>query len=397
MKRHNCLLLTVYCLLLTACQPELVLVEVTREVFRDGAVTTSPPEAIEVTRVITNEVEVTRVVEQVVVDEVILEVTKAPVGTAERPFQILFAPVVDTAVISTRSVGLIKALAAATGQQFEAGILDSEQAVVDLMCAAPGETIGVLTAVGYTLAHEQCGIQVAVVARNQLALTWQMSMIVVRADSEIASLTDLADKRGAVSDLTSVPNALYVRAMLQEAGVATAELIEIPSDSSLMLAVLNGDVDFAVATFLPPLLPNEAREWAYGEDDPELWREAGVSPRRSPLGYILVNGEPRFGGYRVRDARSRVFDIEPTIFDETRILTVTAPIPNETIAFGASFPLSTARQVVATLIEFAADGACTTSLCSSDFYNWTGLAMTDAAAYAPLRFLLEEIELTIDD
>ncbi len=397
MKRHHCLLFTVYCLLLTSCQPELVLVEVTREVFRDGVATVSLPKAVEVTRVVMNEVEVTRIVEQVMTDEVVIEVTKAPVGTAERPFQLLFAPVVDTAVISTRSMGLIEALTMATGQQFEAGVLDSEQAVIDLMCAAPRETIGVLTAVGYTLAHEQCGAQVAAVAQNQLSLTWQMGMIVVRTDSEIESLADLANKSGAVSDLSSVTNSLYIQAMLQEADVATAGLVEIPSDSSLMLAVLNGDVDFAVATYLPPLLPNEARAWNYGKDDPELWRETGVSPRRSPLGYILVNGEPRFGGYRVRDARSRVFDIEPTIFDATRILTVTAPIPNETIAFGANFPLSTARQVTAALIEFAADDGCATSLCSSDFYNWTGLAMTDAAAYAPLRFLLEEIELTIDD
>ena len=164
-----------------------------------------------------------------------------------------------------------------------------------------------------------------------------------------------------------------------------------------MLAVVNGEVDFAVATFLPPLLPYEERDWVYGEDDPELWRETGSLPRRSPLGYILVQGEPRFGGYRIRDARSRVFDIEPGIFNETRILTVTAPIPNETIVLGAEFPLSTARQVVMTLVAFAADEACAASLCSSDFYNWTGLVETGEAAYDPLRFLLEELELSIDE
>jgi phosphonate transport system substrate-binding protein len=399
MKLQHCYLSVIACLLLAACQPELVLVEVTREVFRDGMATAPPPpvvtESIEVTRVVMSEV--TRVVEQVVTTEVMVEVTPAPPGTTDRPFQLLFAPVADTAVISTRSVGLIEALEADTGQQFEMGVLDSEQAVIDLMCAAPVETIGFLTAVGYILAHEQCGVQVAAVAQDDIALTWQMGMIVVRDDSEIESLADLADKRGAVPDLDSIPNALYVQAMLQAAGVETAELSEIPSDSSTMLAVLNGDVDFATATFLPPLLPYEEREWRYGVDDPELWREVGALPRRSPLGYVLILGEPRLGGYRVRDARSRVFDIEPAIFNETRILTVTAPIPNETIAFGADFPLGMARQVVAALGEFAADEACAASLCSTDFYNWTGIVMTEDSAYEPLRFLLEEMALTEED
>ena len=396
MKLQHCYLFVIIWLLLAACQPELVLVEVTREVFRDGVATALPPavvtESVEVTRVVMTEV--TRVVEQAVTNEVVVEVTPALLGTADRPIQLLFAPVVATAVISTRSAGLIEALETATGQQFELGILDNEQAVIDLMCAAPVETIGFLTAVGYILAHEQCGVQVAAVAQDDIELTWQMGMIVVRDDSGIESLADLADKRGAVPDLNSVPNALYVQAMLQAAGVESAELSEIPSDSSTMLAVLNGDVDFATATFLPPLLPYEEREWRYGVDDPELWREVGAFPRRSPLGYVLVLGEPRLGGYRVRDARSRVFDIEPAIFNETRILTVTAPIPNETIAFGADFPLGTARQVVTTLGEFAADEACATSLCSTDFYNWTGILRAEDSAYEPLRFLLEELALT---
>jgi phosphonate transport system substrate-binding protein len=399
MKLHLCLLFTGLCLILAACQPELVLVEVTREVFRDGVATAPPPEvvteSVEVTRVVT--AEVTRVVEQVVTDELVVEVTKAPLGAADRPIQLLFPPVVDTVIISTRGAELVDALEAAIGQRFEMGVLDSEQAVIDLMCAAPMETIGFLTAVGYTLAHEQCGVQVAAVAQNDMELTWQMGMIVVREDSDIESLADLADKQGAVPDLSSIPNALYVQAMLQAAGAETAELREIPSDSSTMLAVLNGEVDFAVATFLPPLLPHEERAWIYGEDDPELWRETGSLPRRSALGYVLVLGEPRFGGYRIRDARSRVFDIEPGIFNETRILTVTAPIPNETIVFGSEFPLGTARQVVTALIDFAADDACASSLCSSDFYNWTGVAETEDAAYNLIRFLLEEIELSIDD
>jgi len=183
-----------------------------------------------------------------------------------------------------------------------------------------------------------------------------------------------------------------VLAMLADAGAETADLTEIPSDSSAMLAVFNGEVDFATATFLPPMLPYDERPWQPGKDDPELWRSVGFAPRRSPLGYILVNGDPEFGGYRIRDARSRVFDIAPEIFAETQILTITAPIPNQTIAFGADFPLGTARQVLGTLLDFAQSETCAISLCASDFYNWTGLELAEDADYEAVRFMLSELE-----
>jgi phosphonate transport system substrate-binding protein len=399
MKLRNCLLITVYCLLTAACQPEVVRVEVTREVFWDGGVTVTPEvvtETVEVTRVVTEQVtrmvETTAVVETTTPEEVIIEVTKAPLGTLDRPIQLLFAPTVATAVISSRSQALVDALEAATGQEFEMGILDSEQAVIDLMCTAPGDVIAFVTAVAYTIAHDQCGVQIAAVGRDDMDLTWQMGMIVVRRDSDIESLADLAGKRGAVPDLNSVANAQYVQAMLAEAGVATADLAEIPSDSSAMLAVFNGEVDFATATFLPPILPYDERDWQPGEDDPELWRSLGFAPRRSPLGYIFVNGDPDFGGYRIRDARSRVFDIAPEIFAETQILTVTAAIPNQTVAFGADFPLGTARQVLTTLLDFAQSETCTISICASDFYNWTGLEVAEDAEYEVIRFMLRELE-----
>lgn len=392
MKLPHCVWLIAFCLLLAACQPELVLVEVTREVVGEGAVTVVAPTTVEVTRLVATEV--TRVVAETVTEEILIEVTKPPLGTVERPIQLLFPPQVNTAVISSRSEALVVALARTTGQQFAVGVLDSEQAVIDLMCAAPVDTIGFLTGAGYVLAHEQCDVQVAAVAKDDMDLTGQMGMIVVREDSEIETLAELAGRRGAVPDSTSLPNSFYVQAMLETAGVNVVDISEIPSDSSTMLAVLAGDVDFAVATFLPPLLPFAERDWAYDVDDPEVWRQAEVAPRRSPLGYVLVNGEPQAGGYRIRDARARVFDIAPMIFAETRILTVTAPIANDTIAFGPDFPLGTARQVQTAVLNFVNSEACASSLCSSDFYNWTGLVTVEDDFYEPLRFVLSELALT---
>ncbi|MBK8985421.1 MAG: PhnD/SsuA/transferrin family substrate-binding protein [Chloroflexi bacterium] len=381
-------------ILLSACQPQVLEVEVTRLVENNPAssgptaVATPAPVQIEVTRLITTEI-VTELVQEIPV-----EITKAPLGTSERPVQILFSPISSAAVIMTRGQGLADALAQATGQQFVVGVADSEAALIDLMCAAPADTIGVLSPLGMAQASAQCAAQPGSVAVHADGLSWQAGMIVTRRDSGILTLADLAGKRGAVPDAASIPNAKAIETMLRSASVAAAEIIELPGDNSAMLAVFNGDVDFAVGSYTPPIMPYEDRLWQYGVDSPEIWRQLGIAPERSPIGYVLVIGEPEFGGYRLRDARAGIFDIQPEIYTQTRIVALSPQIPNETVAFGRDFPLALARQVVAELQTFALSEACATSVCASDFYDWRGLEPATDALYAPLRDILAAGALT---
>ena len=376
---------------LVACQPQIALVEVTRlvEVSPDPAA--PPGTTVEVTRVVAQEV--TRIVPQ----EVAVEITRSPLGSAERPVQLLFAPTVDTAIIAGRGQALAQALAAATGREYAVGVLDSEEHVVALMCTAPADTIGFLSAVGYVLAHEQCGVQVASVAVHDDGLTWQAGMVVVRRDNGIDSVEDLAGKRWAVPDRASLSNFLAFQALFAEAGVEIGEIVAVPGDSNAVLAVYNGDVDFATASYVPPILPYDERPWHFGQDSPEMWRDLDVAPRRSPIGYVLVNGEPEAGGYRLRDARAAVFDATPDIYSETAILTLSAPIPNESVGLGADFPLGLAREVIAALANFAGSEACQSSLCSADFYGWAGLAPAEDASYDSLRSLIETLGLGDED
>lgn len=374
-------------LLLAACQPELIEIEVTRMVEMEKTAvsttatpsTTLPtpePQMIEVTRLVTQEAEA---------PPVPIEVTKTPLGTAERPVQLLFPPEAGTAVINLRGQVVADVLSEATGLEFAIGIANSEQALIDLMCTAPADTIGFLSALGYVSANEQCGAQLGSVAVNSDGLTWQAGMIVARNEQGRRNLEDLQGLRGAVPDASSLPNAAAVKTMLQEADVEAEEIIEVQGDNAAMLAVFAGDVDFAVGTFTPPIMPDGEDAWQYGVDPNEIWRYLGLAPERSPIGYVLVIAEPEFGGYRIRDARAGVFDIQPEIFNATRIIALTPQIPNETVAFGAAFPIGLARQVMAELQTFTASEACIDSLCSSDFFNWTGLEPADEAFYQPLR------------
>ncbi len=347
---------------------------------------------VEVTRIVTVdnpiEIEVTRIVTETITEyeELVVEVTKMPIGSAERPLQILLPPMANTAVIQTRSQALLDYLTAATGRQYEIGIMDDEQTLIDLMCAAPVDTMGILSADGVVRAAEQCGVQPGLVAIHPEGFTWEAGMIVVRRDASIGEIAQLDGKSWAIPETDPLLTRDYFEQQFADAGITPSEIITVSGDSAAMLAVFNGDVDFATGLFTPPVMPvAEDRLWTYGEDAADTARWLGASPTRSPIGYVLLRGEPQYGGYRLRDARSRVFDIEPTIYDETRIITLTAPIPNETIVLGADFSLQAARDTLAAFDTFADSEACADSICASDFYNWLGLEPITDAAFDPAR------------
>lgn len=380
-------------LLVAACQPQLVPVEVTRLVSDEVVGETAVAPASEV-------IEVTRLVTEVITREVevpvTIEVTRPPLGSPERPIQILFPPVTDAQVIARRAAPFTDFLAAETGFAFTIGILDSEQAVVDVMCRAPGDTIGVLSPVGYALLDEQCGAAPAVVGVTPNGQSWEAGMIVVRRDSGITQLADLDGLRWAVPDETSIPRYFYFRALLAAEGVTAAEVV-VPGDNTALLAVLDGEADFATGAFVPPILPFDQRPWEYGEDDPEIWRQTGVAPSRSGIGFIVVNGAPENGGYRVRDARSGIFDIARGVFIETEILLLSAPIPVETIVYGADFPVLLANRLTPMFTEFAASEMCRESLCALDLYEWAGLQPVVDDAFDPLRDIFAGLSLSPAD
>lgn len=328
----------------------------------------------------------------VITATVTVEVTRPPLGTAERPIQLLFPPLTSSAIISDRGQVLADALAAATGAEFSVGIGDSEQAVVQLLCAAPGDVIAFVSPAAYTMAHDECNAQAGLVAVDENGLTSQMGMLVTPRRGGAVDLAGLEGLRWAAADSSSLPTYLYFQALLAEADVTPGEMIARPEESSALLTLLDGTADFTTATFVPPVMPFE-RTWTFGEDDPEEWRVLGISPTRSPIGYVIVAGEPEYGGYRLRDARARLFDTQAEIFDSTRIVALSEPIPNATVVLGADFPLALARQVLTMLPEFAASESCETSLCSADMFGWTGLQPIEDSAYDPIRFIIEKLEI----
>jgi phosphonate transport system substrate-binding protein len=345
------------------------------------------------------QVEVTRIVEQT--EEVEVEVTRevmveeAALGSAERPIKVLFVPSVDVDAIVSGGEIIAAALEDATGYKYEVSVPTSYAATIEEMCASPDDTAGAIPAQAYVLANDRCGITVGL-ASVRFGLPWYTAQIVVPMDSDIQSIEDLEGLTWGVPDFGSTSGYLFPSAMFQAAGVEPGEIVETGGHTNAMLALYNGEVDFATAFFSPPLFPNYERQWQYGVDDPEIWRELGESPIRNEAGRTFVAGGPDEGGYRVLDARASVADTAPDIFDTTRILVLTDQIPNDTLSFGPNFPLHIADQIVAALEEWVDDDnpACMESICHEDFYNWTAVTGVDDSFYDAVRFLMETLGIT---
>jgi phosphonate transport system substrate-binding protein len=373
--------------LIVACQPQTV--EVTRVVTQTEEVEVPVEVEVEVP------VEVTRVVTETVTETVVEE--EAMLGSAERPIKVLFVPSVEVDAIISGGEILAAALEAATGLKYEVSVPTSYAATIEEMCASPDDTIGFIPAQGYVLANNRCGVTVGAAA-VRFGLSWYAAQYVVPMDSPAQSLEDLAGATWCIPDFGSTSGYLYPSAGFTALGIEPGEIIEAGSHNNAMLGVYNGDCDFGTAFFSPPLLPaDEGRAWAYGVDSPEIWRDAGVSPIRNDEGRTFVAGGPSEGGYRILDARSSVSDTAPDIFDTTRILAVTAQIPNDTVSFGPEFPLNTANQIVNALVDFTASEECLQSICSEEFYNWTGLEAVTDSFYDPVRSAMEFLGITEED
>jgi phosphonate transport system substrate-binding protein len=279
---------------------------------------------------------------------------------------------------------MTKALTEATGLNFQVDVPTSYAATVEAMCASPTDTIGFIPALGYVVANNRCGVEVGAAA-VRFGLSWYTTMFLVQRDSDIQTLDDLAGKKWAIPDLGSTSGYLYPSVMLKQAGIEPGDLVEAGGHPNAVLAVYNGEVDFGTAFYSPPLT---TPTWQFG-DDPEPFDPASCA--------VNADGNTFCGDIRVLDARTTVISTAPDVFEKTRILSLSQQIPNDTMSFSPEFPEDLKQTIVDALVAFAASDACADSICSPDFYQWTGLDPVSDSFYDPVRSLISVLGYTDED
>jgi len=305
-------------------------------------------------------------------------------GSEDNPIKVLFVPSVDAGVIVSGGEVMANALNEATGLNFKVDVPTSYAATIEAMCASPEDTIGFIPALGYVLANNRCGVEVGAAA-VRFGLSWYTTQFVVQRDSDLQTLDDLAGKKWAIPDLGSTSGYLYPSVMLKDASIEPGEIVEAGGHPQSVLAVYNGEVDFSTSFFSPPLTDPA---WQFG-DDPEPYDVNNVT--------VDADGRCFAGEVRVLDARCTVMDTAPDVFAKTRILSLSQQIPNDTMSFSPDFPADLRSTIVDAMVEFASSDACADSICSDEFYNWSGLDPVEDSFYDPVRQLIDVLGYTEED
>ena len=313
-------------------------------------------------------------------------VAQDDLGSEANPIQVYFVPSVEAQTITTGGEIMAAALKEATGLNFEVFVPTSYAATVEAMCAAPDSSIGFIPAAGYVIANNRCGVDVAAAAvRRGWNVYW--AEYIVRRDSDIYTFGDLAGKTWAYPDAGSTSGFIVPSVELQAAGIEVGDQIEAGGHNQVVQAVYSGEADFGTTFFSPAVVPGAP--WAIG-DNPEPY-DLTVDESRVTAEGLFV------GDIRVLDARANIRETAPDVVEQVRILRLSAPIPNDTLSFGADFPAELRTSILDALYAFAETEAWSQSIGSEDFYGWSGLAPIDDATYDVVRLQFQLLGLTEQD
>jgi phosphonate transport system substrate-binding protein len=321
--------------------------------------------------------------------------TEAPtteIGTPEHPIKVLFVPSVDANQIVSGGEVMAQALNEATGLTFEVVVPTSYAATVEEMCASPSDTMAFIPGLGYAIASQLCGVDVAFKAiRFGYPVYW--TEYIVARDSEFQTLEDLEGATWGYGDQGSTSGYMVPAVELAAAGVTTGEQVQTGGHNQTVTAVYNGEVDFGTVFYSVPLNPDGEPIFTYEQFQNNEITELSqyeVPEESIPNCAPSDDGEQLLcDGYRVLDARANVRTEAPDVMQKVRILAVSQAIPNDTLSFGPEFPPELRTQIEEALVAFAETDAWGESIGSSDFYGWSGIAPATDAEYDLVRAMVE--------
>ena len=311
-------------------------------------------------------------------------------GSADDPIQVLFVPSVNVDVMVESGDAIEQFLGDATGLVFEVSVPTSYAATIEEMCASPTNTIGFIPAMGYALANGLCGVEPALAsARFGWNVYW--AQYIVARDSDIQTLEDLEGKTWGYGDVASTSGYLVPLAQLTDLGITPGDRVETGGHPETARAVYLGEVDFGTNFFSPPLLPEGT--WALG-DPPDVPDDL--------IPECAVNEDNRLfcGGIRVLDARAGIREEAPDVVQKVRILAISPEIPNDTMSWSPDFPDELKQPIIDALIAYLESDACQVNaetICSPDFYEWTGAGPIADENFDGIRILMEQQGITLEN
>jgi phosphonate transport system substrate-binding protein len=269
-------------------------------------------------------------------------------GSEENPIIWSFVPSGEMERVAGGAQTVADMLTEETGLYFDTSVATEYAGVIEAMCSDPPEAhMGSLATFAYVLAADRGCAEAELVAVRYGSPTYN-GQIIVRADSGLNALTDLAGKTFCRPDPLSTSGWIIPSLTLRAAGVNPdtdlAEVVDAGSHDAVAAAVYNGDCD-AGATYI--------------------------------------------------DARTRIEEDYPDVMDVVTVIEVTEDIPNDGVQFVPSVSAEMRAQIMDGLLAIAETEAGQEALDTA--YQWAGLEKHDDTFYDPFRQVLQASGMSIDE
>lgn len=276
------------------------------------------------------------VMEEEVAEEAPAE-EEAALGTEENPVIFVAVPSGEEDRVLAGFQKVADLVYDETGVVIEPFVAASYTAAIEAMCSEQAH-MGALATFSYILAAEK-GCAEAALVSTRYGAAFYNGQFLVRADSGLESLEDLAGTDMCRPYPLSTSGDIIPGIMLKAVGVDVAEMnqiIDTGSHEATATAVLNGDCDWG-ATYI--------------------------------------------------DARSRVEEENPTIMDDTVVIAIEPDIPNDGIQFHPNFPAELKAQLITSFLGMFESEEGTAAM--DEAYQWGGLEEHDDTFYDAFRQMLD--------
>ncbi len=271
----------------------------------------------------------------------ILSCAREPeLGTEDNPIVWAFVPSGDTQEIARGGQAVADMIFDKTGLVVEALVATEYAGVIEAMQSdPPSAQMASLATFAYVVAADR-GVAEAELVSVRFGRPFYDGQIIANVDSDIDSIADLAGKSFARPDPLSTSGwiipSLTMRAQGLDPDSDLTQIVDAGGHTGVVSAVYNGDVD-AGATFV--------------------------------------------------DARGNIEEDFPDVFERVEVIEVSAPIPNDGVQFHPSVSDELREQIIAALLEIAADPAGVEEL--NRAYSWTELERHTDEFYDPFRQVLQ--------
>jgi len=307
---------------------------------------------------------------------------QAELGTKDHPIYLLLVPSVEAPVIQASGDAIAQALYDHTRLYVEAHMTADYAALIEAMRTAEGDTFAIPTTAQYVEIYDQTdgGVDVAL-ASVRRGYTYYFASFYAPREKGFKSLEDLNGKIWCYPDPGSTSGYKLPKIVMEEHGIQAGGTVETGSHVNSMVALIQGQCDFATGYGSPPDAPQWMKDqgvrWEWG-DDPELmiWDRWNNKLFREGLRWEGV------------DLRHAVEDEYPDVWEKIGVVGVAGPLANDCIAFAKGFP-GEKLHTIADALQWhihTPEGAAVWG--DPKFYEWSDMAPITDDYYNLVRKLL---------